>query len=556
MKRTWWKESVVYQIYPRSFNDSTGNGVGDIPGIIEKLDYIKSLGVDVIWLCPVYESPNDDNGYDISDYRKISKDFGGQEAFDALLEQMHQKGLKLVMDLVANHTSDEHHWFKASKKSKDNPYRDYYIWKDGVNEGPPTNWESFFNGSTWQYDKTTDQYYLHYFTKKQPDLNWENPKVRREIYDVIEYWFKKGVDGFRMDVISLISKPKVFEDSNYASFQDTIVNIYANGPKIHQYLHDMNQEVLSKFDIMTVGEGPGINLENGLQYVDEKRQELDMVFHFDHLFIDCGEGGKYDPQPFGLPKFKKVFSDWDVALSNGGWGSIFLGNHDFSRMVSRFGNNSVYHEASAKLLATLLLTMRGTVYVYQGDEIGMTNVAYPTIKTYNDVETLNAWKEAKNNGKDMDAFLKIIHAQSRDNARTPMQWNASKNAGFSDGSPWLPANPNYVDINVEQQETRSHSILNYYREMIRFRKEYPILVYGHYECLMEDHPELFVYRRWDEEMEFLVLHNMSDTSQRVQGNLRQRDYILSKTNLQNHLEDIFYLAAWQTKVLLKKTQSR
>lgn len=552
MKRTWWKESVVYQIYPRSFNDTTGNGMGDLPGIIEKLDYIKSLGVDVIWLCPVYESPNDDNGYDISDYRKISNDFGGQEAFDTLLEKMHQKGLKLVMDLVANHTSDEHFWFEESRKSKDNPYRDYYIWKDGQNGLPPTNWQSFFNGSTWKYDEVTDQYYLHYFTKKQPDLNWENPKVRKEIYEVIAYWFKKGVDGFRMDVISLISKPKTFANTHYDKFQDTIVNIYANGPKIHEYLHEMNQEVLSKYDIMTVGEGPGIDLKNGPLYVDEKRQELNMVFHFDHLFIDCGEGGKYDPQPYGLPKFKKVFSDWDHALKNGGWGSIFLGNHDFSRMVSRFGNDSLHHEASAKLLATLLLTMRGTVYIYQGDEIGMTNVAYSSIDDYNDVETLNAWAEAEKSGKDMKDFLKIVHTQSRDNARTPMQWDSSKNAGFTNGTPWLTVNPNHSKINVEAQEKDSHSILNYYRKMVQFRKENPVLVYGDYECLNESHPAFFVYRRWDSESEFLILHNMSDFPQEFQCQWNVDDYDLSMTNLQNDKSPLFQLQPWQTKVLQKR----
>lgn len=552
MHKTWWKESVVYQIYPRSFKDTTGNGIGDIHGIIEKLDYIKSLGVDVIWLCPVYESPNDDNGYDISDYRKISEDFGGQEAFDTLLVQMHQKGLKLVMDLVANHTSDEHFWFTEAKKSKVNPYRDYYIWKDGKNGGPPNNWESFFNGSTWEYDERTDQFYLHYFTKKQPDLNWENPKVRKEIFDVIEYWFKKGVDGFRMDVISLISKPDSYGDTSYSRFQDTIINIYANGPKIHAYLHEMNQAVLSKYDIMTVGEGPGIDLKNGPLYVDEKRKELDMVFHFDHLFIDCGEGGKYDPLPYGLPKFKKVFNTWDQALKNGGWGSIFLGNHDFSRMVSRFGNDGEYHEASAKLLATLLLTMRGTVYIYQGDEIGMTNVAYPSIEHYNDVETLNAWNEAKKSGKDMEAFLQVVHSQSRDNARTPIQWNAQKNAGFTNGEPWLRINPNYNVINVAGQEDNPQSILNYYRKMIKFRRQYPVLVYGDYECLLEEHLDLFAYRRWDSDIEFLILHNMSEKPQQFLSPLKEEDYESCLSNLEDHSQPRFWLGPWQSKVLQRK----
>lgn len=543
---------MVYQIYPRSFKDTTGNGIGDIPGIIEKLDYIKSLGVDVIWLCPVYESPNDDNGYDISDYRKISEDFGGQTAFDELLKNMHQKGLKLVMDLVANHTSDEHFWFKESKKSKHNPYRDFYVWRDGKSDTPPTNWESFFNGSAWQYDERTQQYYLHYFTKKQPDLNWENPAVRKEIFDVIEFWFKKGVDGFRMDVISLISKPEELADTPYSKLQDTIIHDYANGPKIHDYLHEMNQKVLSKFDVMTVGEGPGIDLRNGPLYVHEDRKELNMVFHFDHMYIDCGEGGKYDPKPYGLQKFKKVFSKWDEVLKDGGWGSIFLGNHDFARMVSRFGDDGAYHEASAKLLATLLLTLRGTVYMYQGDEIGMTNVSFPSIEHYNDVETLNAWEDAKKNNQDMEAFLKIVHGQSRDNARTPMQWDSEKNAGFSKAVPWLDVNSNYQTINVASQEKDTSSILNYYRQMVKFRKENPVLVYGDYECLNEDHPHLFVYRRWDEENEFLILHNMSSISQEFESTLHERDYVLRKTNFENGLHRIFNLLPWQTKVLTKK----
>ncbi|MGB6153877.1 MAG: alpha-glucosidase [Pricia sp.] len=549
MKKIWWKESVVYQIYPRSFRDTTGNGIGDIDGIVEKLDYIKSLGVDVIWLCPVYESPNDDNGYDISNYRKISEDFGGQPAFDALLRKMHDKGLKLVMDLVANHTSDEHYWFTESKKSRDNPYRDYYIWKDGKNGAPPTNWESFFNGSTWEFDDVTQQYYLHYFTKKQPDLNWDNPKVRKEIFDILEYWFEKGVDGFRMDVISLISKRADYQDSEYEKLQDTIVNYYANGPKIHEYLHEMNREVLSKYDIMTVGEGPGIDLKNGPLYVDAARQELDMVFHFDHMFIDCGPGGKYDPVPFDLKTFKTVFNQWDAALKDKGWGSIFLGNHDFSRMVSRFGNDGEYREASAKLLAALLLTMRGTVYIYQGDEIGMTNVAYDSIEEYNDVETLNAWKAAEEAGQNMDEFLDIVHSQSRDNARTPMQWNSEANAGFSTVRPWLGVNKNYPKINVAAQEKHSDSILNFYRKMIALRKANPTLVYGDYECLDLENDSIFAYRRFNDAHEFLVLHNFGKASISWSSDLRDDNYDLLISNLDENQRNLFKLAPWQTKIL-------
>lgn len=519
MKKTWWKEGIVYQIYPRSFKDNSGNGYGDIYGIIEKLDYIKSLGVDIIWLCPVYESPNDDNGYDISDYKKISDDFGGSKAFNELLEKMHQKGLKLVMDLVLNHSSDEHEWFKESRKSKDNPYRDYYFWKPSKNDNPPNNWTSFFSGSAWKKDPNTDEYFLHLFTKKQPDLNWENPKVRQEIHNIVEFWCKKGVDGFRMDVISLISKRLDFPDSHAPNdYGETIKNYYANGPKIHKYLNELNEKVLSKYDIMTVGEGPGIDLDTGLDYVHKDNNELNMVFHFGHMFIDNGAGGKYDPVEVSLPTFKKVFNDWDAKLNPNGWGSIFLGNHDFSRMVSRFGNDEEYHNKSAKLLALLLFSMRGTVYVYQGDEIGMTNVAYPDISYYNDVETLNSWKAAEAENKDMNRYLKLVHKQSRDNARTPMQWNSSKNAGFSASKPWLQVNPNYEYINVEIQENDPESILNFYRKMISFRKNNRCMVYGDYECLNENDENLYFYTRWNAHEKFIILLNFSASKQTLSFN--------------------------------------
>ena len=393
---------------------------------------------------------------------------------------MHDRGLKLVMDLVLNHSSDEHEWFKESRKSKDNPYRDYYFWKPAKNDKEPNNWVSFFSGSAWLKDDITEEYFLHLFTKKQPDLNWENPKVREEIHDIVEFWCKKGVDGFRMDVISLISKQLDFPDTeDPKDYGRAIKNYYANGPRIHEYLNELNKKVLSKYDIMTVGEGPGIDLSNGLDYVHEDRDELNMIFHFDHMFIDNGAGGKYDPIDVPLPKFKKVFNDWDEKLKGKGWGSIFLGNHDFSRMVSRFGNdNAEHHSNSAKLLAMLLLTMRGTTYLYQGDEIGMTNVAYPTIDYYNDVETLGSWNDAIKRGENMDEFIKLVHRQSRDNARTPMQWNNKINAGFSATNPWLIVNPNYEKINVEIQENNPNSILNFYRKMIAIRKTNNVLVYG------------------------------------------------------------------------------
>lgn len=548
MKKTWWKEGIAYQIYPRSFNDTTGNGMGDLWGVINKLDYIKSLGATIIWLCPVYESPNDDNGYDISDYRKILGDFGGEEAFDKLLEGIREKGFKLVMDLVANHSSDEHYWFTESRKSKANPYRDYYIWKP--NDGkPPTNWQSFFGGSTWELDSATNEYYLHLFTKKQPHLNWENPKVRQEIYNIVSYWANKGVDGFRMDVISLISKQQDYPDATTSNMVDVITNTYANRPRIHEYLHEMNREVLSKYDLMTVGEGPGINLDNGYLYVQEEREELCMIFHFDHMFIDCGDKGKYYPIPFDLIDFKKVFSQWDEKLSrHNGWGSIFLGNHDFYRMVSRFGNDGEYRVESPKLLAALLLTLRGTVYIYQGDEIGMTNVAYPSIDDYDDVETRNAWKDAEENGEDMEAFLKVVHRQSRDNARTPMQWDGSTNGGFTNASPWIKVNDNFKSINVESQERDPNSILNFYREIISFRRENPVFVYGEYEPLDELNPNIYAYRRWDDDNEFLMIHNFSDQNIQWDFNFGAEAYELIKTNI-NAERPLKEFLPWQTKIL-------
>ncbi len=551
MTKAWWKESVIYQIYPKSYKDSTGNGVGDLNGIIEKLDYIKSLGVDMIWLCPIYESPDKDNGYDISDYRNISEKYGGNIIFEKFLNEVHNRGLKLMMDLVLNHTSDQHYWFKQSRKSKTNKYRDYYYWKTSDNGNVPNNWPSFFSGNVWEYDKNTDEYYLHLFTKEQPDLNWNNPAVRKELQDVVEFWLQKGVDGFRMDVVSLISKDENFDSTNLNDFNEIINEHYANGPKVHEYLKELNTMVLSKYNAATVGEGPGIDLKNGPLYVNEDRNELNMIFHFGHMFIDAGPGGKYDPVAFDLVDFKRVFDNWDKALKDKGWGSIFLGNHDFSRMVSRFGNDQEYREASAKLLATLLFTMRGTVFVYQGDEIGMTNVAYPSIDFYNDVETLNSWKEAEANGEDMTEFLKKVHTTSRDNARTPMQWNREKNAGFSKSTPWLKVNNNYKSINVESQQNNPNSILNYYRSMIQLRKSNLTLVYGDYECLDITNKNVYVYKRWDDSTEFLILLNFSDKETNWQSHLNQSDYQLIKTNTRN-LSENFYLDPWQSKIFKLK----
>ena len=513
MTRTWWKEGVVYQVYPRSFKDSNGDGVGDLGGIIEKLDYIQSLGVSIIWLCPVYPSPNDDNGYDVSDYCNIQPEFGTMEQFDMLLAGVHSRGMKLVMDLVANHTSDEHRWFEESRSSISDPKRDYYIWKDGKEGGPPNNWQSFFGGDAWKFDEKTSQYFLRLFTAKQPDLNWDNPKVRAEVYDIMRFWLDKGIDGFRMDVISLISK-RHYDDSPYDEFNETVANLYANGPRIHEYLQEMNKEVISKYDMMTVGEGPGITLENGLDYVDESRNELNMVFHFDHMFIDHGPGGKFDPVPVDFVKFKRVFSDWDQRLGDSGWNSIFLGNHDFPRLVSRFANDDEFHQEAAKLMALMLLSMRGTPYVYQGDEIGMSNVAFDSFDDYRDIETLNLVKNKDLSSEEKSKLLLAVHWQGRDNARTPVQWSGTDNAGFSEGLPWIKVNPNFVDVNVESQENDPTSILNFYRKMIELRKKYPVLVYGSFDVFNMEDPKVFAYYRRDEEYTLLVLLNFSsDTLQ-------------------------------------------
>ena len=554
MKKNWWKESVVYQIYPRSYKDTSGNGLGDIDGIIEKLEHIKSLGVDIIWLCPIYESPNDDNGYDISDYRKISDDFGGDKAFDRLLAAIHKCGLKLIMDLVANHTSDEHCWFEEAKKSRENPYHDYYVWKKGTPKTLPNNWQSVFSGSAWKWNEKTEEYFLHLYTQKQPDLNWENSKVREEIYSIIDFWLAKGVDGFRMDVISMISKRLAFEDvPENMPIVEVMEKFYSNGPRVHEFIKEMNQKVLSKYDIVTVGEGPGINLENALNYVSEAENELNMVFHFDHLFIDYGPKGKYDPIPIDFILFKKIFSQWDNLLANKGWNSIFLGNHDFSRIVSRFGNDKDFHFESAKLLVTLLMTMRGTPYIYQGDEIGMVNVAHPSIDFYDDVETLNAWKLAEIEGEDMELFLKLVHKQSRDNARTPMQWDSSKNAGFTKSKPWIPLNNNFKMINVTDQEEDPHSILQYYRKMIAFRKANKTLVYGEYKDLEPNDSKLFIYKRWDEKNLFLIAHNFSDNSQEFNSDYIKGLTLSSSNYLSNEKRNS--LQPWESRIYFKSKSS-
>ena len=543
----WWKEGIIYQIYPRSFFDSSGNGIGDLNGISKKLHYIKSLGVDMVWICPFYKSPNKDNGYDISDYKDISKIFGDLNTFDTLLKKMHSLGLKLIMDLVVNHTSDKHPWFKKARKSRKSKFHDYYIWKDGEKDKKPNNWKSVFSGSAWKWNEQTKEYFLHLYTKNQPDLNWENPTVRKEVYSIIDFWLSKGVDGIRMDVISLISKRLDFKNiPNNMIFIDVMEKYYANGPRVHEYIKEMNKKVLSKYDIVTIGEGPGINLNNGLDYVNEDENELNMIFHFDHLTMDFGKEGKYDPIPFDFIKFKKIFSNWDKLFSKRGWNSIFLGNHDFSRIVSRFGNDNEFHEESSKLLATLLMTLRGTPSLYQGDEIGMTNVDYSNISFYDDVETINAWKEAINKKKNMKKFFEAIKKQSRDNARTPMQWDNKKNAGFSKVKPWIKVNDNYKKINVKNQEKDLDSILNYYKLLIKLRKENSTLVYGKYEDLDPMHTKIFSYKRWDENDVFIIHLNFSNCSVKINSN-EIKDYKLVISNY-TFAKKSYNLNPWEARI--------
>lgn len=509
MNKQWWKESVVYQIYPRSFMDSNGDGIGDIQGIISKLDYLKELGVDVVWLCPVYESPNDDNGYDISNYQSIMNDFGTMSDWEALLEGLHGRGMKLIMDLVVNHSSDEHAWFAESRKSKDNPYRDYYIWRPGTDGREPNDWGSFFSGSAWQLDEQTGEYYLHLFSRKQPDLNWENPVLREEIYKMMTWWLDKGIDGFRMDVINLISKVQ-----DLPSVGDGTPGKYhfggqyfMNGPRVHEFLQEMNREVLSKYDIMTVGEAIGVTPEDAALYVGEDRNELNMVFHFELMDVDSGPGGKWDVKPWNLADFKRIISKWQTGLHGKGWNSLYLNNHDQPRMLSRFGNDSTYHKESAKMLGTLLHTLQGTPYIYQGEELGMTNVQFNSILEYKDIETLNMYNEYLAAGHDQQAIMNSIYSKGRDNGRTPMQWNGEPHAGFTTGTPWLAVNPNYTKINAEQALNDPDSIFHYYKKLIFLRKEHPVIVYGDYRPLMEDDPFVFAYVRTLGSEQLLVILN-------------------------------------------------
>ena len=513
MEKKWWKESVVYQIYPKSFKDSNGDGVGDIRGIIQKLDYLKELGVNVLWISPMLESPQDDNGYDISDYRRIYKEYGNMEDYEELLSEAHKRDIRILMDLVVNHTSDEHNWFIESRKSKDNPYRDYYIWKDPVNGKEPNNWGGVFGGSAWEYDSQTQMYYLHLFSKKQPDLNWENEKVRQEVYDMMTFWCEKGIDGFRMDVISMISKDQTFPDgemnnSLYGDFGPYCVH----GPRVHEFLQEMNREVLSRYDIMTVGETSGVTIEEAQKYAGEAGKELNMVFQFEHVDNGSGDYGKWTTEKYDFKEFKRIMIKWQEELQGKAWNSLFLGNHDQPRSVSRFGNdNPAYRETSAKMLATCLHMMQGTPYVYQGEELGMTNVYFDKLEDYRDIESINFFTELTEAGlMTPEYMMKCLMLRSRDNARTPMQWDDSAQAGFTDGESWIKVNPNYKEINAAQQLEDPNSIFHYYQKLIRLRKEKDIIVYGEFEPIYRDDEQIFAYIRRQKQEKLLTVCNFSD----------------------------------------------
>lgn len=508
MNKNWWKEVVAYQVYPRSFNDSNNDGIGDLPGVIEKLDYLKDLGIDVIWLSPMYKSPNDDNGYDISDYQDIMDEFGTMEDFDRLLKGVHDRGMKLILDLVVNHTSDEHPWFIESKSSKDNPKRDWYIWADPKDDGSePNNWESIFNGSTWQFDETTNQYYFHLFSKKQPDLNWDNPEVRESVFNMMNWWFEKGIDGFRVDAITHIKKTfeagdlPVPEGKKYAPAFD----VDMNQPGIQNWLQEMKDESLSQYDIMTVGEANGVNPDNAEEWVGEDKGKFNMIFQFEHLGLWSTGDSQFDVQ-----SYKEVLNRWQKRLEGIGWNALFIENHDQPRRVSTWGNDKDYWFESATSHAVVYFLQQGTPFIYQGQEIGMTNYPFESIETFNDVAVRNEYQIVKEQGGDVDQLLDKYRMENRDNSRTPMQWSDSTNGGFTEGKPWFPVNPNYKDINVAHQLEDEHSVLNFYKKLIQLKKSHEIYTYGQFDLIDAENENVFAYTRQLEGKTVVVAGNLTD----------------------------------------------
>jgi alpha-glucosidase len=509
MKQIWWKEAVGYQIYPRSFQDSNGDGIGDLQGIISRLDYIKELGIDVIWICPMYKSPNDDNGYDISDYQDIMAEFGSMGDFDQLLKEVHARGMKLIIDLVPNHTSDEHQWFVESRSSKNSPKRDWYIWCDGKDGAEPNNWESIFGGSAWEYDEKTGQYYMHLFSVKQPDLNWENPEVRQAIYEMMRWWLDKGIDGFRIDAISHIKKRPGLPDMPNPNNEKYVSSfaMHMNQEGIHEFLQEFKDETYGKYDVMTVGEANGVKTEDAHLWVGEDEGKMNMVFQFEHLDLWDAEKKK----ALDIIGLKKTLTRWQKGLENNGWNALFIENHDKPRVVSTWGNDEEYWYQSATSMAAMYFLMQGTPFIYQGQELGMTNVQFPSIDDYDDVAVKNMYRLKREAGVPHEEIMEIIWASARDNSRTPMQWSAEPNAGFTTGTPWMKVNPNYVTINVGNQENDAASVLSFYKKMIKLRKENPVFTYGIYDLVAEDHPQIYAYTRSGEGSQMMVVSNLTQS---------------------------------------------
>lgn len=547
MEKKWWKEAVAYQIYPRSFMDSNNDGIGDLQGIISKLDYLKDLGIDVIWICPVYKSPNDDNGYDISDYQDIMSDFGTMEDFNELLSEIHKRNMKIIIDLVINHTSDEHPWFIESRSSKQNPKRDWYIWREGKDNKEPNNWESIFKGSAWEYDENTKEYYLHLFSKKQPDLNWENEDMRNEIYKMINWWLDKGIDGFRVDAISHINKEEGLVDMDnpdnlkYVPSFDKHMNVEG----IHDYLRELKENTFSKYDIMTVGEANGVKAEQATDWVGENDGKFNMLFQFEHIDL-------WNSSEFNLPNLKKVWNKWQVNLENDGWNALFIENHDITRVVSSWGDDTRFLKESAKALGLLYFMHKGTPFIYQGQEIGMTNVKFNDINEYDDIRSINEYNQLINQGMSSKDALEHIWNTSRDNTRTPMQWDDSLNAGFSKSNPWIHVNPNYKYINVKEQLEDDDSILNFYKKMIKIKKSSECLIYGKYNLILEDDTNIFAYERILNDEKFLVICNLKSESSNYKYEkltLKYENLILSNYNVDSHKDlNNFELKPWEARL--------
>ncbi|MGP4068538.1 glycoside hydrolase family 13 protein [Halobacillus sp. B29] len=550
MERVWWKEAVGYQVYPRSFQDSNGDGIGDIQGMIERLDYLKDLGIDFIWICPMYKSPKDDNGYDISDYKDILEEFGTMDDFDRLLKEVHKRDMKLIIDLVLNHTSDEHPWFVESRKSKNNPKRDWYIWRDPKDGKEPNNWESIFEGSAWEYDEASGQYYLHVFSTKQPDLNWENEEVREELYDTVNWWLEKGIDGFRIDAISHIKKRPDLPDMPNPEGEEYVssFDMHMNQEGIHEFLEEFKNKTYANYDVMTVGEANGVSAEEANLWVGENGK-MDMVFQFEHLDLWNKDGD----DKLDVVGLKKALTRWQKALEDDGWNALFIENHDKARVVSTWGDDEQYWKESATSFGTMYFLMQGTPFIYQGQEIGMTNVAFPSLEDYDDVAAKNLYKKKKAQGASHKEIMEILWSTSRDNSRTPMQWNDQPKAGFTSGTPWIKINPNYKEINVKDQLGRSDSVLNYYKQMISLKKQYPLFTYGIYDLLLEEDTQIYAYTRILENKVALIITNLTSDEADFESNyaLSSDHLILSNYDTESH-EDItsFTLRPFEARVYI------